>query len=260
MWVQTHTSDSLYMKKVGALAVMAPLLREQFIIQVNHYNALVKALARSGFMEDELPITYWTLATDIFIQILIHSILSLCLFYPDARRLACSTLACLLGVFDWISMYTELPKLLCHPLPSMFPPQYFLHPDPSPLSSTRKEKSGVLSMVLARCDDTSCEYIQSHIHFTLFLTLAYFSQRRHQRRKQRGVTTTLCCSKELCSTTKIARYWQTNVPLLTSSDRRTLPRVLPFSAQCMPRAQSAIPNNFNSQSLKEHGADWIRHS
>ncbi len=36
---------------------LGPLLREQFVLQVNRYLGLVKSLAKTGFMEDDLPIT-----------------------------------------------------------------------------------------------------------------------------------------------------------------------------------------------------------
>jgi hypothetical protein len=56
-WV-TKTFDALVLeKKVHALQELNPLLREQFVLQINQYNALVKALSKSGFMEDSLPIT-----------------------------------------------------------------------------------------------------------------------------------------------------------------------------------------------------------
>lgn len=49
--------DELWANKMEALQEMSPLLREQMMLQLNRYNTLVTSLAKSGFMEEELPIT-----------------------------------------------------------------------------------------------------------------------------------------------------------------------------------------------------------
>lgn len=55
--LKVSMNESLWSEKVGALKEMNPLLREQLMLHLNRYNALARSLAKSGFMEDDLPIT-----------------------------------------------------------------------------------------------------------------------------------------------------------------------------------------------------------
>jgi hypothetical protein len=55
--LQPLFTPELWQQKLDACAQLNSLLREQFILQVQRHQLLVKALAKTGFMEDELPIT-----------------------------------------------------------------------------------------------------------------------------------------------------------------------------------------------------------
>lgn len=59
--IRKHLTDSLagplWYLKTTAVQELNSVLRDQFMLQIARYNALVKSLAKPGFMEDDLPIT-----------------------------------------------------------------------------------------------------------------------------------------------------------------------------------------------------------
>jgi hypothetical protein len=56
-WLKAHLDENAFGKKLEALKEVNPVIREQFLIHDNHYNQLILTLSKSGFLEDELPIT-----------------------------------------------------------------------------------------------------------------------------------------------------------------------------------------------------------
>lgn len=55
--VHSRMHPDLWARKVKVEPLLLPFMREQTVLQVNRYAALLKCLARSGLMEDDLPIT-----------------------------------------------------------------------------------------------------------------------------------------------------------------------------------------------------------